>query len=183
MWQVKHMWPGDVVDRAIAQSLHFNLMCAVCCAAILLNTKTCSEKELFTKITSLSYLGDVRMSVAENPHKVENIVSGQANSMHQFSVLYNPIFQKLSIDGLILLRDHHQNREIEFCGSPTDFFSCLPAQIRGEAYPANLPDFLTKKLLSRNNTSSRNQSLKGIVTAGFGKSIYYSFQKLKKRFS
>jgi hypothetical protein len=47
-------------------------------------------KDLFKRITSLSYLGDVRMGLAEDSKKVERIVAG---SYQHFQQLYMPLLQ------------------------------------------------------------------------------------------
>jgi translocator assembly and maintenance protein 41 len=52
-----------------------------------------TEKELYTKIAGLSYLGDPRMAVgAENPKKITNIVE---NQMVNFRQLYLPLIEDL----------------------------------------------------------------------------------------
>ncbi|ORY77780.1 mitochondrial matrix Mmp37, partial [Protomyces lactucae-debilis] len=62
-------------------------------AALLLLPQTFTERQLFTTIASLSYLGDPRMSVGgENPKKVENIVSAQ---QQHFRSLYGPLMADL----------------------------------------------------------------------------------------
>lgn len=47
-------------------------------------------QDLFKRITSLSYLGDVRMGLAEDSKKVERIVAG---SYSHFKDTYLPILQ------------------------------------------------------------------------------------------
>jgi hypothetical protein len=47
-------------------------------------------QELFKRITSLSYLGDVRMGLAEDSKKVERIVAG---SYGAFKDTYLPLLQ------------------------------------------------------------------------------------------
>lgn len=69
-------------------------------ASLLLLPETFSEEELYREITSLSYKGDFRMAVGENPNKIKNIVSQQND---YFSKLYQPI-----------LRSYH--RHLSFMG-------------------------------------------------------------------
>lgn len=59
-------------------------------ASLLLLPETFSEEELYREITSLSYRGDFRMSVGENPNKIKNIVSTQSD---YFTKLYQPILR------------------------------------------------------------------------------------------
>lgn len=69
-------------------------------ASLLLLPETFSEEELYREITSLSYRGDFRMAVGENPNKIKNIVSTQSD---YFQKLYQPI-----------LRSYH--RHLSFLG-------------------------------------------------------------------
>lgn len=68
--------------------------------SLLLLPETFSEEELYREITSLSYRGDFRMAVGENPNKIKNIVSSQSD---YFQKLYQPI-----------LRSYH--RHLSFMG-------------------------------------------------------------------
>lgn len=59
-------------------------------ASMLLLPETFSEEDLYREITSLSYRGDFRMQVGENPNKIKNIVQAQYET---FSKLYQPILR------------------------------------------------------------------------------------------
>ncbi|KAF2458564.1 mitochondrial matrix Mmp37-domain-containing protein [Lineolata rhizophorae] len=74
-------------DPQIRYSNQLNLIGAVRTALLLLGEKF-TERELYTAIAGISYMGDPRMSFAtENPHKVKNIVGNQLTNFRQ---LYNP---------------------------------------------------------------------------------------------
>lgn len=51
-----------------------------------------TEEELYTRIASISYKGDFRMMVGENPNKVKNIVSSQMDHFHR---LYHGLLDDL----------------------------------------------------------------------------------------
>lgn len=60
------------------------------CPALALPPLLNAPQDLFKRVTSLSYLGDVRMGLAEDSRKVERIVAG---SGHHFDALYAPLLQ------------------------------------------------------------------------------------------
>ncbi|THD00502.1 hypothetical protein EYZ11_000066 [Aspergillus tanneri] len=69
-----------------------NLLAAVRVALLLLPEQF-SEFQLYSTIAAISYMGDIRMSLpAEDPRKVNNIVSGQ---MAHFRRLYAPLIENL----------------------------------------------------------------------------------------
>ena len=60
--------------------------------ALLMLPESFSETQLYETITAISYTGDIRMKVAENPGKVRNIVSSQ---LELFKKLYEPLLPAL----------------------------------------------------------------------------------------
>ena len=78
-------------DARVRLAQQVNLTSALRTALLLLPPQF-SQQELYEKITSLSYSGDPRMTVGENPDKVANIVSAQ---MEQFHTLYEPLAMHL----------------------------------------------------------------------------------------
>ncbi|ODV59604.1 putative phosphatidate cytidylyltransferase, partial [Ascoidea rubescens DSM 1968] len=79
------------------------------------NSNQFSTWELFNKIASLSYSGDIRMKIGgENPHKVSNIVSAQ---FHHFTNLYKP-FIEISKDEQFILPLNKSNETYQFNNNP-----------------------------------------------------------------
>ncbi|KAF9210716.1 Mitochondrial translocator assembly and maintenance protein 41 [Podila verticillata] len=74
--------------------------------ALLSLPKRFTSEELFYKIAGLSYLGDFRMSIGENPHKVQNIVNAQLSQFHR---LYDPLLGNLS--NVTTLREGHLEQD------------------------------------------------------------------------
>jgi translocator assembly and maintenance protein 41 len=78
-------------DPKVRLANHINLLSAVRVALLLL-PQTFTEHQLYTTIAGISYMGDPRMSFAENPHKVQNIVN---NQVANFRRLYSPLIEQL----------------------------------------------------------------------------------------
>jgi translocator assembly and maintenance protein 41 len=158
-------------ETGLAEAMEHNRSCAVSAAMALLSasgTPVASEEEMFMQIAWLSYEGDVRMGVGEDPAKVSNIVR---NNLDAFSALYRAHLKPL-------LRD----------GSLTYGKSVAPAV--GEAAMARLPpryrqlhpSQLRQALAKTVRRSSTAQTAMNVLSAGFGKSVSYAWRKLGKRF-
>lgn len=188
----------DSVSKSIDLALQTNLKNALHTALLLLPEKF-SLFELFLCITSLSYTGDFRMIIGENKQKVENIVKPQ---MKRFTDLYKPYLIKESIENRLEL--NFENGEVNQSLSQASVYhhlSLLPKNLIQtminhkfktthyydlEEYIYKLTNRIDYKDIVRESASSIvkkssfSQSMKGILTAGFVKSVDYSFRKLKK---
>lgn len=79
-------------DARVRLANQMNLLSALRTALLLLPPKF-TERELYSTIASISYLGDPRMSLpTENPRKVANIVG---NNLPNFRRLYAPLIETL----------------------------------------------------------------------------------------
>lgn len=79
-------------DPRVRLANQINLISAVRTALLMLGSEF-TERELYTAIAGISYLGDPRMSLkSENPNKIANIVRNQVPNFRQ---LYNPLVQDL----------------------------------------------------------------------------------------
>jgi mitochondrial translocator assembly and maintenance protein 41 len=116
--------------------------------------------ELFHKVCSLSYEGDIRMNLnMENANKVDNIIKGSYSS---FKELYSPLFpswiQETKEEKFKILKSKQEIRkEI----SIVSFENLKP---------------IVKK-------SSIIQSLKGVLSIGILKSMKYLIHKIKSSFN
>lgn len=77
-----------------------NLRMALACAMLFLPSSSFTMEELFLSVAGLSYLGDYRVGLAENPNKVRNIVHG-GNNLHHFGKLYSDSIEYFLRSGLI----------------------------------------------------------------------------------
>ena len=79
-------------DPSVRLGNQVNLISAVRAALLMLGSSF-TERDLYTAIAGISYLGDPRMALpAENPRKVTNIVSAQSTNFRQ---LYTPLIEDL----------------------------------------------------------------------------------------
>ncbi|KAF3779755.1 Phosphatidate cytidylyltransferase [Nymphaea thermarum] len=89
-----------LVDTMDVAELNLANLKAATSAALLLLPSEFSEEDLYAKICSLSYMGDLRMLFAEDKNKVKNIVGGRFDS---FRSLYMPTLKEYAVDGLLTL--------------------------------------------------------------------------------
>lgn len=161
--------------------------------ALLRQPETFSPFELFYTIANLSYSGDFRMRFGEKKDKVRNIVTPQLN---EFYTSYLPVLEKLSDEGFLVLPSDVTGRITQDV-SPDAVrrnLQRLPCTVRGLmarteegldewATRPGMRQRLSGSLESIVSSSSIGQSLKNIPTAGLGKAVRYSWQKVLKTFN
>lgn len=172
--------------------------------ALLSLPKQFTSEELFTKIAGLSYLGDFRMSIGENPHKVQNIVKAQLSQFHR---LYDPLLANLNNvttlrEGFLEQDDSPLVRSRTFQKLPPKlkegvlyrYHSALSKagveivkeetekgqEIQSVASAPDLDKYIAKTVHSIVQIPALTQSIKGIATAGLSKTGHYGMQKLGK---
>lgn len=161
--------------------------------ALLRQPETFSPFELFYAIANLSYKGDFRMVFGEKKDKVRNIVTPQ---LSEFYDCYRPILQQLEREGFLALPHDITGRIQQDCGpiAVRRNLHRLPSNVRESlantdlglekwADHSELHHRLGVVLESIVFSSSVRQSLKNIPTAGLGKAVRYSFQKVLKTFN
>ncbi len=145
--------------------------------ACLLAPEETTLSNLFRILCGLSYMGDTRMSVAENPNKVDNIVKGSLELLEELYLNgkdYIKISGKnVSIDQEMLLRE----------------LSFLPASLV-EYLKASNTNFDNLNMVRRdifdyirdkNHKESFYQTLDVLRTNGIARSVPYILAKVKKR--
>ncbi|XP_054752297.2 phosphatidate cytidylyltransferase, mitochondrial-like [Lytechinus pictus] len=190
--------PVHVIKRmqnsALYNAMRRNQQSAVYTSLLLLPEQF-SEEELFITIAGLSYSGDFRMVVGENKNKVANIVKPNLQT-----------FRKYYHDMMDNTENTHWNKQsssIEQDCSPAALFShmsALPKNLQRQicrlegsktedhldvlrrlARDRQCKEYIHKGVQRIVATSSLSQSIKGIFTAGFSKTLTYSKQKLMKQ--
>lgn len=134
------------------------------CKVSLLCLDSNELKDLYLTICSLSYSGDTRMKVAENPRKVDNIVGAsfdKFNEMYDFDDLYT------------------KNGDlIESKGISDSLPLSLEKYVKDDKSKKKIMEYLS----DLNKKESSVQTFKGIKTNGIVKSIKYGFAKVLKKF-
>ncbi|KAH6764798.1 translocator assembly/maintenance protein [Perilla frutescens var. frutescens] len=193
-----------IVNNSEIEKLNpVNLKAATSAALLLLPSKF-SEKELYAKICSLSYMGDLRMLFAEDKNKVKKIVQGQ---FKLFQKMYNPFLEKFAAQDMLRISSSVDQKVnlIQDCGLSTtcSLLSSLPLHIRrqiemnlveekaidksGRAVQKvamkskeEAADCLRKILRRKVMVSSARQAVAGLVTVGAVHGLKYVGKKMKK---
>ncbi|KAL2343597.1 hypothetical protein Fmac_004882 [Flemingia macrophylla] len=96
-----------VVDNLdVNNSNSVNLRAAMSAALLLLPSEF-TEADLYAKVCSLSYTGDVRMFFAEDKNKVKKIVTGQFDLFHS---MYRPFLEEYEAKKLLRLSSSANNQ-------------------------------------------------------------------------
>ncbi|KAI8902244.1 mitochondrial matrix Mmp37 [Globomyces pollinis-pini] len=189
-------------DAKMGLAIRKNLENAVRVALLML-PPTFTEEELFLKIAGLSYRGDFRMTVGENPYKVYNIVYAQ---MDAFREKYYPIIDDLPNLNRISEDLLEQDTSVKLRGL---MLQALPKGFQEKLHNHYLwslskhgqrnvnreePTFsqefgqypLIDSLVGKSikDVVARpavTQSLKGVLSAGIGGSIKYAKDKVQKK--
>lgn len=186
-------------NERLRTAMRFNKESAIR-AAMLQLPETFEPMQLYKVITGLSYRGDIRMLFGEDKNKIENIVSRQ---VERFDQLYLPII-KMSNSFKDSIQWNESRRMFTQDVSPQTLLKnlkLLPKTVRRKVCEIhgseartlendivlaslskniNCDKVIEKAIASIVRRSSFSQSLKGLLTAGFVKSLKYTYRKLLK---
>ncbi|XP_008787872.1 phosphatidate cytidylyltransferase, mitochondrial isoform X2 [Phoenix dactylifera] len=187
-----------LIDNWDVQKVNLiNLKMAIS-ASLLLLPPEFTEEDLYAKICSLSYMGDMRMLFAEDKNKVKKIVEG---SFNLFQSMYKPLIQEHVSDGLLSTSPHGKQAAFkqDFGLSATNsLFSSLPwiVQIRISGKHESESGIMTpqiavssrevaakcvrKALRSLVMVSSARQAVSGVLAAGGVNAARYLGKKISK---
>ena len=183
-------------DTLISDAQKQNLSHALNVALLILPAEF-SERQLFTKIAQISYFGDFRMAIAENPNKIINIVSQQHR---EFRAIYERLIDVSPhvsyMRGAYLAQDLSAKSRLEIIKSlpenlkkrlltlydPQHEEQNVDQVIQQLSSSPNLKQMVAKAVKDIVFGPSVTQSLKGLYTGGILNSMHYSWRKIKKRF-
>lgn len=151
-------------NEKINQAIEYNRKCAVLATKLLLGPGKYEEEYFYTMLTGLSYIGDTRMGIAENPNKVKNIVKG---SYEFYQKTYRPLLQ-IEKDEILIKKENYK-------GLPKNL------KIYLDNYKGRTGNGVRAFLVNKNKSQSTSQTIKGIFTTGPIKAIKYACAKLKRK--
>ena len=187
-------------------SLKRNLFSAIITSFLLL-PDTFSEEELYLTITGISYTGDFRMTVGEDRNKIANIVNC---NLDHFKTLYHKVLTDIcdvhesdmflcwNKDTGEIVQDkspyicHEHLKHLPLClqvlvcrqfQQSAKHISDVEEVIKSIAQSSNIDSVVQSSLKSIVGQSSKNQSLKNLLTVDPTQSVKYSARKLSKMFS
>lgn len=147
--------------------------------AALFSPSYCTISSLYETLCGLSYMGDARMAIAENPKKVENIVRGSFDHFMALYPLCEDYIQKIDGYRVYIKYDVLLSRLDELPASLYEYLVHLDIDLTDlRLVNAAIREYL----LDKNKEESRAQILEGIKTNGIVRSIPYALAKVKKRF-
>jgi len=187
---------NEIIEKAIARNKESAVR-----TAFLLLPKLFDEFDLFTKIASLSYTGDPRMIVGENPKKVVNLVKPIIPIYRkEYENALNIVSNEINLS--LLKEDESKTTKENTTLDDANFKmykQVMDNNIRWklcESLPGTMRNILLmnrrtippKKHVVRSAISAIvyraavSQSIKGIITAGIVKGSAYLMTKVAKKF-
>ena len=163
----------------VKNEIIYNRLNALKIALLLNHNKTITEQELYETICSLSYIGDIRMTMhCENPDKIKNIVNG---SKIEFREIYNEVN-----DDLFDIKNNIISTNTDkILNSILDIPDSLLKYLHKHMDLNNINiDELNNNIINylkiTNFKSSIAQPIKSIIINGTEKSLNYLKEKRKK---
>lgn len=156
--------------------IKYDQSCAFRIACLLVSEET-DLANLFRTLCSLSYIGDTRMGVAENPNKVANIVNGSYELLKE---LYLPDKDYITVDGdKVIIDQKRLLREINLLPATLVYYLAEHDTNLSDVWSVknNIYEFFREK----NKKESFYQTLDVLRTNGIVRSVPYVLSKVNKR--
>ncbi|KAK4858485.1 hypothetical protein QYF36_017162 [Acer negundo] len=120
-----------LVDNLDIENLNSVNLRAAMSVALLLLPSNFTQEDLFAKVCSLSYMGDLRMLFAEDKNKVTKIVQGQFDL---FQLMYKPFLQEYEAKDFLRFSSSGNRLVSQDCSLPitSSLVSSLPAAIKSQ---------------------------------------------------
>ena len=163
----------------VKNEIIYNRLNALKIALLLNHNKTITEQELYETICSLSYIGDIRMTMhCENPDKIKNIVNG---SKIEFRKIYNEVNDNLFDIKNNIISTNTDKILTSILDIPESLLKYLHKHM--DLNNINIDELnnnIINYLKITNFKSSIAQPIKSIIINGTEKSLNYLKEKRKK---
>ena len=163
----------------VKNEIIYNRLNALKIALLLNHNKTITEQELYETICSLSYIGDIRMTMhCENPDKIKNIVNG---SKIEFREIYNEVNDNLFDIKNNIISTNTDKILNSILDIPDSLLKYLHKHM--DLNNINIDELnynIINYLKITNFKSSIAQPIKSIIIYGTEKSLNYLKEKRKK---
>ena len=163
----------------VKNEIIYNRLNALKIALLLNHNKTITEQELYETICSLSYIGDIRMTMhCENPDKIKNIVNG---SKIEFREIYNEVNDNLFDIKNNIISTNTDKILTSILDLPDSLLKYLHKHM--DLNNINIDELnnnIINYLKITNFKSSIAQPIKSIIINGTEKSLNYLKEKRKK---
>ena len=188
-------------DSELHMALRMNLKNALHVALLML-PEMFPEDQLYKKLVGLSYEGDFRMAVGEDKGKVKKITQGSFTDLqriyaNQLTKMSDFIYESGGKDRKIFQQDMSPGaRHFHLTMLPKNMQEILVSiwnrdgkwrdvedVLRSAAYHRDVDQFILECLQYVVARPAMVQATKGVVSAGFKKTVIYSSQKVKKMMS
>ncbi len=162
----------------VRRIIDYNRRSAIIVTLLMTDSQT-TIKDLLVRLCGLSYAGDTRMAIAENPRKVLNIVEG---SYDEYLKIYKQVIEQFAR----IKRDVVSIEKDKVILAFDELPDALKTYIKEYGLEINdtkrVEEVVMNYLSNLNKRESTYQTLKGLKTNGLGRSLRYALAKVKKRF-
>ena len=165
------------INEDIKKLVLQNRLSATMVAAIFSNELTTSF-DFFKSLCNLSYMGTLRMAIAENPEKVANIVNGGMEEFIKMYVLNQDYITFVNPRVIII---NHEKLLARIKELPTGLYNYLVTNNYDLQNINSLRRGISKYLKAKNRNEEIYQALHELENNGLARSIPYMKDKLVKK--
>ena len=165
-------------DSKVEDAIFYDRQTTLMMCLLLLGEDEKTIHDLFSKICSISYLGDFRVKIkCEDPNKVNNIVTNQFDYFKEDYSAVNMGYYKEE-NGVLVVDYDAINRDLNRI--PDAIKRAIHTDSIKESDLANISRRITEYYKKESERESLPQAMKGIQTAGIETAFTYALKKVKK---
>jgi len=165
-------------DSKIEDAISYDRQTTLITCLLLLNENEKTIRDLFSKICSISYLGDFRVKIkCEDPNKVNNIVTNQFDYFKEdYSAVNEGYYTEEN--GILVVDYDAINRDLNMIPEPIK--RAIHTDCINKENLSSVSNRITEYYKKESERESLSQAIKGIQTAGIETAFTYALKKVKK---